>query len=576
MSAPVTHPEVNLRAKPFHLTEQDILWVEETLAAMSFEEKLGQLFCLVAYSTDADKLKQQAQQFHPGGLMCRPMAAAGVLATARTLQENSRIPMLLAANLERGGNVATEGITIGSQMLVAACHNDTMGAHLGQICGREGAALGLNWSFSPVLDIDYNFRNPITNTRTFGSDPDQVRRLGIEYVRSCQQEGVAACIKHFPGDGMDERDQHLVSSINSMSCEEWDKSYGAVYRGAIDAGALTVMAGHILQPAYSRKLNPALSDEQILPATLSHEQITGLLKTQLGFNGLVVTDASTMAGMMIPMPRAKAVPQTIAAGCDMFLFTRSLDEDLAAMRQGIEDGIITEARLQDALRRILGLKAALGLHRRQQQGTLVPALEEAMLRVGCRQHQAWAQECADQGITLVKEEPGVLPLSPQRTPRLLYYPLESGQGFAYSARTGVVEEFRERLVREGFDVTVFKPAEGSEGMMRSFSEIADHFDVIVYLANMVTKSNQTTVRIEWAQPMGTNVPVYMGSVPTLFISVENPYHLLDVPRVRTYINAYNSSATVLDALVDKLMGRSAFKGKSPVDAFCGLWDAHLQ
>jgi beta-N-acetylhexosaminidase len=132
------------------------------------------------------------------------------------------------------------------------------------------------------------------------------------------------------------------------------------------------------------------------------------------------------------------------------------------------------------------------------------------------------------------------------------------------------------LVKEGFDVDQFDPNKGMEGMMTPYSAVTDKYDLIVYLCNMATKSNQTTVRIEWAMPMGANVPIYMTKVPTIFISVENPYHLLDVPRVRTFINTYNSTDTVLDALMDKLTGRSEFKGKSPVDAFCGMWDTKLK
>ena len=508
--------------------------------------------------------------------MCRPMKAAEVVGTVRVLQETSRIPLLIAANLERGGSgVAEEGTTLGCEMLIAAANDTEMGARLGRVCGREGAAVGVNWAFSPIIDIDYNFRNPITNTRTFGSSPELVRRLGVEYVREVQKQGLAASIKHFPGDGVDERDHHLVSSINSMSCERWDETYGAAYKACIDAGALTVMVGHILHPAYSRRLNPRIRDEDMLPASLSHELCTTLLRERMGFNGLIVSDATTMAGITIPMPRSKGVPQLIAAGCDVFLFARNLEEDLCHMRKGIEDGIITPRRLHDALTRILGLKAALGLHKKKARGTLVPRLEDAMKVLGNEEHRSWAKDCADRGITLVKQEPRVLPLSPQRYKRVLYYAIESGEGFAYTVRTGVAELLKQRLMREGFSVDQFAPAPGAEGMMVPYASVTDRYDLIVYLANMATKSNQTVVRIDWAQPMGANVPVYMTSVPTIFISVENPYHLVDVPRVRTFINTYSSTDIVLDALVDKLMGRSEFKGQSPVDPFCGMWDTRL-
>lgn len=567
---------IDLKGNPFYLDGEGVEWVEKTLAGMNEDEKIGQLFCLVSYNNDGEYLKELARSFKPGGLMCRPMPAVEVVETVRILQENSGIPLLIAANLERGGNgMAEEGTSLGPPMQAAATDDDETAYRLGTVCGREGSAVGCNWAFAPVIDIDYNFRNPITNTRTFGSDPGRVRRMGVRYVRAVQEYGVAASIKHFPGDGVDERDQHLVTSVNSMSCEEWDATYGEVYRACIEAGAMTVMAGHILQPAYSRRLNPGLEDKDILPASLSRELITGLLRERLGFNGLVVTDATSMAGMVIPLPRSRAVPQAIAAGCDMFLFTRNLEEDFGFMKKGIEEGIITRERLNEALTRILALKAALKLHKKRADGTLIPSLENAVKVLGNEEHRAWAEECADRAVTLVKEEKGVLPVTPERYKKVLFHGLESEQGFAYSVRAGTAELFMRLLEKEGFEVERFDPGRGMEGRLMPFGEVEEKYDLIIYLANMGTKSNQTIVRIEWAQPMGANVPVYISSVPTVFISVENPYHLLDVPRVRTFINAYSSADAVLKAVVDKLTGRSEFKGKSPVDAFCGMWDTKL-
>lgn len=567
---------VDLKAKPFYLSDEDIAWVQDTLANMTEDEKLGQLFCLIGYTSEHDYIRSLAERYKAGGLMCRPMPMEETIQMVTTLQSYSKIPMLIAANLEKGGSgIVEEGTTIGSVMQVAATDNEEMAYNLGVVCGREGSAVGANWSFAPIIDIDYNFRNPITNTRTFGSDPDRVRRMGVQYVKGVQEHGVAASIKHFPGDGVDERDQHLVASINSFSVEEWDQTYGRVYKDCIDNGAMTVMVGHILQPAYSKHLVAGIEDRDILPASLAYELTTTLLKERLGFNGLVVTDASTMAGMMIPMPRSQAVPQAIAAGCDMFLFTRSLEEDYEYMKQGIRNGIVTEERLNDALTRILGLKAALKLHKKQLDGSLIPSLEKASRIVGAQEHQDWSKACADQAVTLVKEEAGILPIHPSKYNRILYYDIEADEGYAYSVRSGVADMFMNRLKQEGFEVDRFEPKPGREGMMTPQSDVVGKYDLIVYLANMSTKSNQTVVRIEWKQPMGANVPVYMSSVPTLFISVENPYHLLDVPRVQTYINAYNSNDNVLDAVIDKLMGRSPFKGTSPVDAFCGMWDTRL-
>lgn len=388
-----------------------------------------------------------------------------------------------------------------------------------------------------------------------------------------QKHGIAAAAKHFPGDGCDERDQHLVTTVNDKTVEEWETSYGEIYRGCIEAGVMTVMSGHILQPAWSRRLDPALRDEELLPASLSRELLSGLLRGKLGFNGLICTDATTMTGFTAAMPRKKAVPYSIEAGNDMFLFTRNEEEDVRFMREGYRAGILSERRLNEAVLRILGLKAALGLHKG------IPSFSAARAERAAteKKYADWAYECADQAITLVKEEKGVLPLTPERYPRILYFPLEAETAeFGYSVKGGVCQEIRERLRREGFQVdTYFVDQANMEGHISPTTAVLDHYDLCLYCANYSTKRNQTTVRIEWMQPMGANCPVYIHEKPTVFISVENPYHLLDVPRVKTYINVYNSNSRAIDALFHKLTGKSAFKGKSPVDAFCGRWDTKL-
>ena len=561
----------SMRQAPFNLDDGGIAWVESTLAGLSTRAKVGQLFCGIATNFSEEALDATLSICTPGGVMYRPCSVEEAVTYSNLLRKRVAIPMLVAANLEKGASgIVHEGTFLGSPLSIAATDEVSMATKLGEVCGSEGAAVGANWAFAPIIDIDYNFRNPITNIRTFGSDPERVRDMGVAYVKAVQAHGVAASIKHFPGDGCDERDQHLVTSINDKSVEEWDATYGAAYKASIDAGAMTVMVGHIMQPAYSRALRPELADEDMLPATLSPELMGDLLRGKLGFNGLVVTDATTMAGFTIPLPRSKAVPTSIAAGADVFLFTRNLEEDFGFMMDGIADGTISPERLDSAVARVLGLKAALKLHERP-----APTLEAARAIVGSEEHQAWSKECADKAITLVKEEKGVLPLTPEKYKKILFVPIEAGEGVGYSVRQGACEVIRTKLVDEGFDVDTFKAKNFFEGEVDRTSDFIGVYDAIVYVANLSTKSNQTSVRIEWAQPMGANCPHYLASIPTVFVSIENPYHLIDIPRVKTFINTYNSNDNVLDAVVEKLVGRSEFKGKSPVDAFCGRWDTRL-
>lgn len=564
---------IDLKAKPFYLSDDDITWVHETLAGMSTEEKAGQLFCVLLKNNSKETMDYVFNLMNPGGFMYRIMPTKNAVEATREVVRRSKVYPLIAANLEKGGNgIVEEGTLVGSPMEIAATDDETMAAKMAEACGREAGAVGANWSFAPIIDIDSNFRNPITNTRTFGSDPERVARMGLSYVNTIQKLGMAACIKHFPGDGQDERDQHLVTSINDLDCETWMNTYGMVYKKCIDAGALTVMTGHIMQPAWERAINPDIKDEELMPGSLSRELLQGLLRERLGFNGVISTDATTMAGFMLAMGRERAVPETIARGCDMFLFARNLEEDYHFMLKGIEEGIITPERLDEAVTRVLALKAALGLHHKNT----LPETETAEAIVGCAEHKKWAAEVADKGITLVKEEKDVLPITPEKYHRILLYRIEpTGEGYSIYKVSPAIESIKQKLIDEGFEVDEFVPQPYGEGFTTKYKDKVSQYDLMLYVANLATKSNQTVVRIEWKQPMGADCGLYINDVPTVFVSLENPYHLLDFPRVRTYINCYSGNAQTVDALMEKLLGRSEFKGKSPVDPFCGKWDAHL-
>lgn len=565
--------KIDLSGKPFYLDEKAQEWIYETIQNMTLEEKVGQLFCVNFKDGKDEEIDYVYDVLKPGACMYRTIPIKQAVEFTNKIRKRANIPMLIAANLEKGGNgIVNEGTLFASPMEVAATKDIKMSKKLATVCAREGKAVGANWAFAPIIDIDTNFRNPITNTRTFGSNPEIVRDMGTEYVKTVQNLGMAASIKHFPGDGQDERDQHLVTSVNNLSCEEWDKTYGMIYKSCIDEGALTCMIGHIMLPSYSKYFNPKIKDEEILPASLSKELMVDLLRNKLNFNGLIITDATTMAGYTLAMSRRLAVPTSIANGADMFLFARNLKEDYDFMMEGVKKGIITKERLEEALVRILATKTSLGLHKSEEK----ISLKEANEIVGCKEHKDWARECANQAITLVKEESGVLPITREKYSKILFYPIESSGGFSiYKSEAGIGEKVMNMLRDKGYEVDTFKSLEGSEGKTIPISDITDNYDLIIYIANLSTKSNQTMIRIEWAQPMGANCMHYLNDVPTIFISLENPYHLLDVPRVKTFINTYNSNEILLQELVKKLLGESEFKGTSPVDAFCGKWDAHL-
>ena len=577
---------IDLKATPFHLSDEDIRWVETTRDAMTTEEKAGQVFCALGIGDDENMLRGMICGIGVGGIMYRPGPKAMIQETHRRIQSMAKIPLLLAANTEAGGSgLSFEGTGFGAPMAVAATGDAENAYRMGYVACKEGAAMGLNWSFAPIVDIDREFHNPITNTRTFGSDPDTVLACASRYLDAADECGVAVSIKHFPGDGVDERDQHILTSVNSLDCDEWMQTYGRIYKTLIDRGAKTVMVGHIALPAWTKKLNPGLSKkESLTPASLSKELLTGLLRGELGFNGLISTDSSAMVGFTAAMPRRVAVPTAIEAGADMILFNKDIREDYGYLMEGLKSGIVSMERLDEAVTRILATKASLGLHKKQQAGTLVPG-PEALETVGCAVHRAWSDEVADRAVTLVHDRQALLPISPKKFRRvylnviqksldpadptvLTWKKLFEDEGFEVTVR-----DRRVSITPEDFDTPNLSPEKAAlmGELYRGVEEMKKNYDLYVYICNMQNASNNTTLRLNWnvVFGLGDDAPWLCKEIPVIMISTGYPYHLFDAPMVDTFINAYSNEPQFQRAIMDKITGRSDFKGVSPIDPYCG-------
>src|SRR5699024_4975623 len=268
---------MDLTQKPYNLTSEESKQIKAQVKALSLDEKIGQLFFVIGQE-EAD-LPDFIKKYQPGGLMYRPDTASKMASKMKLAQKISPIPPFLAANLESGGNgLLTDGTWVGMPLGIAATDNWQNAYHLGLISGQEASQVGGNMAFAPIADIDMNFRNPITNTRTFGNEPRRVLKMVQAQMKGLTENKVIPVIKHFPGDGVDERDQHLVASINSLSKDEWMKSFGHTYQQLIKEGAPVMMIGHIMQPAWEKYLQPEISDSQLRPASSSKLLINGLLR----------------------------------------------------------------------------------------------------------------------------------------------------------------------------------------------------------------------------------------------------------------------------------------------------------
>lgn len=588
---------VDLKKKPYNLDDEAIAWVEETIANMTLDEKIGQLFVNMGGLRTEEYLTGVLNDYKIGAVRYAPGPAADIWEQNYILQTKSKIPLIIAANTESGGNGAvTDGTKIGDEVKIAATNDPKYAYELGRIAGLEASAVGCNASFAPIMDLSRNWRNPIIANRTWGADVEQVLTLSKEYMRGIMEHGIMPFAKHFPGDGIDERDHHLSYAANPMTKVEWMETFGRIYGEMADAGLPGIMAGHIHLPNVEKEMHPERELDEMLPASLNKTLLDELLRGELGYNGAIVTDASHMVGMTASLPRRELLPTAIEAGCDLFLFFNDPDEDLQWMKEGYENGLLTEERLHDALRRTLGLKAKLGLHTFEghREDIMLPK-DEAMALIGTAEAKASAAEVSDKAITLVKaKQEGIFPITAERYKRILIVEVDGYKGgfgaLINSGKKRASDTLKELLEERGHDVSIWENTEerikklpeeervaaiqNVYAAKRPISQITDNYDLIINLVDV--NSGGTTQRIIWPAAKGTpDQPFYVHEVPTIVVSVQHPFALADMPQVGTYINAYDGMPSTMEALVKKLSGESNFTGVSPVDAYCGLIDTHI-
>ncbi|MBQ9842801.1 MAG: beta-hexosaminidase [Oscillospiraceae bacterium] len=588
---------VNLKAKPYCLSDGDIAWVESTIASMGAEEKVGQLFWQLTAGNSEEYLQELVQKYHLGGCRYNGMPGQMVLNQNRILQKYAKIPVFIACNPEQGGNgVCPDGTFVSSQVKIGATGKPEYAQAMGRVSGAQIKATGCNMAFAPVVDITYNCQCEEVLFRAYGNDPKLVATMGKAYMDGIHEtEGVFACAKHFPGNGQDYRDAHIANNINHFGHDDWMASYGHVYKTLIDGGLDAIMGGHIMMPTYMRELNPEITMDEMMPATLCPEIMTGLLRDKLGFNGMVVTDASHMVAMTNRMKRKDMLPAAINAGCDMFLFFNDPEEDFATMLEAYTSGVISEARMTEALTRILGLKAAKGMHKAE---SLCGTDEELAAALQHPEFKAVAPAISKDCLTLVKyKDEGVLPLNPEKTKRVMIVHIKGVpnpmMALAAAAMGGgapkatPAEKLRDRLIAKGFDAYIYvSPIEKIQQMMARGEKpsLNMYFAGKHAVADFVAENDLVISLLDVANGHpsfgiskgGGEIPWYVHELPVVGISVNKPTVLADVPMLRTFINTYDSNDDTMDALVDALLeGPEAFRGTDPIDAYCGLWDTHM-
>lgn len=525
--------------------------IEKILESLTLDEMIGQMLCYNLIE-DTEALERDIKRTHAGSIFTAGRSAQEIKYGTELLNKYSKIPGMVAADIECGpGHVVPGEIRLPHEMAWGACADEALIERAHEAVAIRCRELGIHWSFSPLVDINFNRDNPVVNVRTVSDRPETVAKIGAAAVRGYQKNGlIGAGCKHFPGDGVDDRNQHFCTTVNSLSKEEWMNTFGYVYKEMFKAGTVSVMVAHIALPAYDEKINDWVGYP---PATLSNNLQTKLLKGELGFDGCIVSDALSMVGACACVDYDRLSVEFIKAGGDILLFP--LPEYFDEIKGAVETGEIPFERIKDAARRVLRLKNKVRLFENQEEILKGIDLEQNLINL-----ENAAKEIAEKSLCLERNYGNVLPLKVKKGDKILIINLkkdaEKEKAF-YACDLEVVEE---ELKKRGFHVVSYVHPRRED-----FEE--DMKDAAAVLINCKISSQDYTggsLRITWAHMS----PFWRGAVlkhpQIVFTSFGDPYKLHDFPYVKTYINAFSYSEATQRAFVKAVLGEIPFVGKSPV------------
>jgi len=570
------------------LDRQAQRWVDETFKRMTLEEKVGQLFMTsidsmyLASDTDRfDGLVEKIRTLKVGGIIAfggserapsvllnntygtvtlgQPFAVASTL---NRLQDASAIPLLNAADFETGVAFRIAGATgFPRAMAFGAAGDAQLAYEAARITAKEGRALGIHLNFAPNADVNNNARNPVINTRAFGEEPAAVGTLNAAYIRGLKAGGMLSTLKHFPGHGDTDVDSHIGLPIITHPRERLDAVELPTFRSGIAAGADAVMTAHIQLPA----LDPG----EFSPATLSRPIITGLLRDEMQFGGLIVTDAMTMDAVSKRLTPGAAAVRAVQAGNDLILQSPDDASAIAAVIAAVTAGEIPMAQVDASVRRILSAKARLGLHRNKRV-----SLDDLPALVGGREHAKIAREVSQRAVTLLKDDRNQVPLRVSREAAVLYlsvldYP--SGWRIASPSRT-VIPELRQRWP----SLTAIELSDRSTpSEIDLVRATASRYDAIV--VSIFVRASSGSGRMDLAPPVTRlleDLARTTANTPKPFVTMffGNPYVPMFMPELPAVLLTYDFYDLAEVSAVRALAGEVPIGGRLPI-TLPGFFDA---
>lgn len=541
------------------LDSSGLRWIKVTLNKMTIEEKIGQMICCRMQgiyshreSEYIQNLKKLIEQEKVGGFI---LFGGDIYETAwllNKLQQWSDVPLLIASDLERGLGNQLDGATLFPPLMsLGAIGSEERAYTMGKVTAEEARSVGIHMTYAPVVDVNINPLNPIINTRSFGEDPGLVGLLAQAFIKGCQENGLIATAKHFPGHGDTKEDSHSVLPVVTGDIDRLKKVEFFPFRKAIQAGVQAIMTAHLYLPALEPTIN--------IPATLSKSILTNLLRMEMGFKGLIVTDAMEMGGITAQYSPEEAAILAVQAGADIILLPPEPEKVVKKLIESVKKGIIPESRINATVHRILEAKARLGLHKSDQV-----ELEDISSIVASPEHIEQSKRTFRQSMTCVKNK-NILPLSTDK--KLAVFSLSSDPGGYFAGRRFIQEIEKRQDTLISFMADAFT---GMEFILEAM-EKAREADIFIFALFSRLSAGKGSVDLN-EKHIELIRNISYSAAPVVVISFGSPYFIRHFPEIEAYLCAYRHAPQAQEAAVEALFGEIEVKGRLPV-SIPGLYPA---
>lgn len=531
--------------------------LEHIVSSLSLEELVGQTMCLYINTdkTNPEEFEEKIIKMRPGGIFMKGTSGDVVKKLTEIANRHLKVPIVVTSDIESGPHTPiVGGATIPLQMAVGACNDTELTEQAWEGVANHCRRNGFHWGFNPVVDLNYNFNNPECNVRSLSDNPDHVIKMAKSILKGFTKDGMMACtLKHFPGQGYDDRNSHFVTSENTLSKEEWFNTYGKVYKELFKQGVDSVMMGHVSLPAFQTEKD----DLGYLPGAICESIINGLLKKQLGFEGVVISDALTMVGVAARYASDELPLMFLQAGGDMVLFPHY--DGYLKIIEAVKNGKIGIERIKDAVIRILRLKERIHLFEKDYFKDLkeFKGLDEIALKI------------AQKSITKIRDFDNLLPVKLEKGSKILlvnviktFFPKElTGEDFL---------PLKKELESYGMSVTSIDNPDYLE-----VNKIKDEYDLIMINCPMSSDNfGGGSLRFNWEVIMTFWDGYVINHPRVIFTSFGDPYRIYDVPYMKTYLNAYSNFPETQKAVAKAVLGIESIVGKSPVE-FKGFFEREV-